>query len=170
MEDFDALKLGTDNQQLPLDGIEENRAAACALVRQATRQIQIVSRCLDPPVLNQAEISDAIRKLIRDNMRCQVLLLVLEPGVLAHRGHRLVNLAQQFASFIQCRKPDSRHEQFEQAFILVDQSGVLYRPLASRWNGIVNFHDPSQARQLATEFNKMWEFAVPDSNLHRLTL
>ncbi len=164
------LRLGEDARALQLSGMAEGRVAVRCLLEQATRTVRIASRLLDPALLNTPEVRDAVRGCISQQPRFQAHILVLEPQALARSGHVLLRLAQDYSSFVDLRVPSEVYREYNAFLLLVDECGVLHRPLAEGWHGIVNFNDPGRVRKLGHEFDKMWETASKDINLARMRL
>lgn len=168
--DFNGLKLGEDARTVQLSGLEDNRAATAALCTQATRVVRIASRLLDARVLNTMEVGDGLRGCISRQSRFQVRILVFDPEGLVRGGHVLLRLSQDFSSFVDIRVPADIYREYDAFLLLVDEAGVLHRPVAERWHGIVSFNDSSRVRLLGNEFDKMWETASKNANLARMRL
>lgn len=168
--DLGDLKLGVDTRTVQLSGLEDNRAATAALCAQATRIVRIASRLLDARVLDTVEVWDGLRGCISRQPRFQVRLLVFDPEGLVRAGHALLRLSQDFSSFVDLRVPAEIYREYDAFLLLVDEAGVLHRPVAERWHGIASFNDSSRVRLLGNEFDKMWETASKDVNLARMRL
>lgn len=167
---IEGLKLGADAQTVALSRVEDNRAAAISLCAQAARRVRIVSRRLDPPVLDVAQICDGLRAAISRQARFEVRILVLDPAGLARAGHALLRLSQDLSSYVDIRVPAETYREYDAFLLLADEVGVLHRPVADRWHAIVSFNDPGRVRSLGREFDRMWETASRDVNLTRMRL
>ena len=119
--------LGTTNELLELTRSEEVREHSLALGQQARHSVDIVSRHLDPMLYHNAAFADALRAMILDTRRAQVRLLVLDPAPLASQGHRLLELARHLTSFITMRTPAPEHKEFNEAWLVADNTGYLHR-------------------------------------------
>jgi hypothetical protein len=53
---------------------------------------------------------------------------------------------------------------------VADETGLVFRKQAHRYEGIVNFNDRGRCRQVLSDFNDSWEKSAPDPELRRLHL
>lgn len=56
------------------------------------------------------------------------------------------------------------------AFLVVDDCGVLIRPKPDEFKGYVLYNDPSRARQLQRQFDTAWEHSLSDPDLRSFLL
>ena len=168
--DFERLALGTDTELFEIDTSEQNRRAAAAMARQARRSVVIMTRHLDAAVYDQPEFSDAVRDLVVRSRRAEVRVLVKDSTPVLRDGHRLISLAQRLTSFMEIRVPARDHADFNEAFLLVDNVGYIHRNFSDRFEATFSFNDSKIVRGLGREFDSMWELALPDPSLRRLSL
>ncbi|HSS64906.1 MAG TPA: hypothetical protein VLS27_10750 [Gammaproteobacteria bacterium] len=168
--EFGDLKLGEDKEPVSVESGAEVRNASVSLVAQSRRTVEIVSRHLDPPVYDSSEFVDALRRFILDSSRSRVHIIVMDSRPILASGHRLLNLAQHLSSFVEIRRPGAKHADYNCAFMLADRTGSVFRPLADRFDGIVNFGDRRAALELGEIFEEIWTHAEPDPNLRRLRI
>jgi hypothetical protein len=167
---FEDYLLGQTQGSVQLETREENRLAALAMTRNARTTLDIVSRSLDRMVYDNSDFVKAVRYLVINNRRAYIRVLVHDVQPLISRGHGLVRLARRLSTFVSFRIPAKEHMHYNSAFLVADQTGVIYNPLADRYEGTVNFNDPPWARDLATLFDEIWDTGSPDPNLRRLHL
>lgn len=168
--EFETLELGEDKEAVSVESSAQVLEASLALLAQSRRTIEIISRHLDPPVYDTTEFAVTLRRFVLDSRRARVHIIVMDSRPILATGHRLINLAQQLSSFVEIRKPDSKHVSYNCAFLLADRIGSVYRQLADRFDGIVNFGDRRVALELGETFDEMWTHAEPDPNLRRLRI
>jgi hypothetical protein len=168
--DFENFVLKNAAQTVAIDSSEACRMAALSMARQAARSIDITSRQLDPKMYDNAEFCDAVSKLLIGSRRARVRVLVRHTEPVVKYGHRLVSLAQRLSSYIELRVPAREFDDYNAAFLLVDEAGVIYRRHSDTFEGIVNFNDPRKAQELGRQFDEMWQTATPDPNLRRAHL
>jgi hypothetical protein len=63
------------------------------------------------------------------------------------------------------------HEDYSanpESYLVVDSRGLIHRKLASRYEGIANFNNPSEATNLVHHFNEVWEQSYPELYFKRL--
>jgi hypothetical protein len=99
-----------------------------------------------------------------------VRVIVMDSTPIAGSGHRMIPLVQRLSSYIEIRNPGRQHASYNSAFLLADRVGSIYRSLADRFEGVVNFGDRRAAQGLSDLFEEMWPLAVPDPNIRRLNI
>lgn len=164
------LVLGETDLAFQVDRAEDLRAVMLALAQQGRRTLDIVSRHLDPALLDREDFADAVKAVALGSKYAEIRVLVLDPGPVVSRGHRLIQLAQRLSSFIQVRIPSPEHKEFNEAWLVVDKQGYAHRRFSDRFEATVNFNDPRLASQLGNRFDELWQRATPDPNLRRLHL
>ena len=162
--------LGTTDHAFEVDRAEALREVLLALTTQARRTVDIVSRHLDPTLLDRDDFIDALKAVALGSSRAQIRVLVLDPAPVVSHGHQLVELAQRLSSFIQIRVPAPEHREFNEAWLVADKLGYAHRRFSDRFEAMVNFHDPRLATHLTNRFDELWQRASPDPNLRRLHL
>ena len=158
---------GGDND-ISLSSRDEVKIMNIALTQQALRNIDIVSKQLDPGVFDTPDFIEAIKKLSIASKFTKVRILIKNSEHIAQNGHRLIDLIQQLTSSIEVRKISEEYKSYNEAFSLFDGKGVVYQRYADRYEGFANFNRPRLVTELTNFFNEMWEYSVPDSNLRRL--
>ncbi len=170
MDELKDRRLGESSGLIELSTSEEHREVALALASQATRSVDIVSRHLDPAVYDQAPLIEAIKQMALNHRRSQVRILVKDLQPILTGGHRLAALASRLSSFLDIRVPAVQHKDFNEAFMIVDETGFIHLELADRYEGIANFADRGNAGELRRKFEEMWAVATPDPNLRQMRI
>lgn len=164
------ISLPDSPDAIACDDAEGVRRANLWLIGEARRSVDIVSRYLDPALYDTEEFCAALRTLIVGTVRARIRILVLEPGPVVARGHRLVELAQRLTSFIQIRVPSPQHQDLSEAWLVVDDRSYLHRRTATRFEATGSTNSPRDAGRLTARFEEIWALAQPDANLRRLYL
>lgn len=163
-------KLGRDGGDISLATQEDNREAALALAGESRYTLHIYTRDLDHPVYDTDSFVEAVSQLARRAPQTHVYILVQDSQRVVKNGHRLVDLARRLTSHIEIRKPHEDYKDYNEAFLVADERGVIHRELADRHEGSVNFNAPLKARHLVKYFMEVWERSEPDPELRRLYL
>ena len=111
-----------------------------------------------------------MRKLAIRNRHVEIRILVFEPELVVRRGHKLLDLAGKVSSFIQMRKPSKDYDKFNEAVLIADEVGYLFRENAERYKAKLNFNSRRESKYLLEVFDSMWETAKPDPNLRRMLI
>ena len=168
MSEYEHYKLGVESQSLILDGSADNYGVALAMLQQTGRTVSILSRQMDGRLYDTAEFIQALSQLATQHPRCQIRLLIKEVEYLVKYGHRIIELSRHLSSTIGIRTIHEDYREYNEAFMVFDERGVIKRRYADRYEGTANFNDPKQARELLSFFDEVWNISEPDPNLRRL--
>jgi hypothetical protein len=168
MIDISHFILGETSETIHLDSSDDNRIVACALAKQSIRSIDIFTRHLDKRIYDDSEFVEAIKQLAVGHSHALIRILVQDSTRAAKQGHRLVNLGLEVTSKIKFHAPSKEHSEHNEAFMIVDHTGLVHRRQFDRYDGIACFNDPKQARELQARFDRGWEHSEPDPHLRRL--
>lgn len=170
MIENDSGSLGLGAEDLPFSTSLELRRLSVEMVGNARRQLDIVSRSLEPAVYDSVEFVDAVKKLAL-SPHGRVRILVLDPeSLLSYGGHRLVELAMRVSSHMEIRRPGPDHLEFNEAMLIADRMGVIHRKYSDRFEGIANFRARLWAARLSESFDLLWQNADIDPHFRRLML
>lgn len=173
------MEAGIEHQEmhLALDRPQAvtDRAAAVAvaldLVAGARRRLWVYSRELDPGLLDDRRVLEALRAFATGEPGREVQLL-LHDAVAPQRAHApLLPLAQRLPSVFAFREVvDPVDRAYAAAFLVNDAGGYYYRGLGHRFDGEAERDAPGRARQLAEQFRPVWERSRPCTELRALGL
>jgi len=166
--DFNDYKLGEQDKIIHLDSMEDNRNAAIALTKQCKNNVILQSYDLDPLIYDNADFVEAIRQVAVNSTRAKIQILIEDSRNVVSGGHRLIALMRQLTSFIEIRKINTDLKTLSDAFLICDETALIYRRQIHRYEGILNFNDRGRCRQILAEFRDSWEKAAPDPELRRL--
>ena len=165
-----AMRLGLDRPQAVGD-----RKGAVAITREiivaAQRRLWIHSRELDPGLLDDGLVLDALRAFATGTRGAEVQVL-LHDAAAPQRAHApLLSLAQRMPSAFAFREVDDPVDRaYAAAFIANDAGGYYYRGLGHRFDGEAERDGAGRARQLAETFRPVWERSRPCTELRALGL
>lgn len=172
-----------DDGAVPLEGVlgqtagtldiaerEQLGAVSLALVQQAQRTLDIVSRHLDPLLYDTEPFVAAVRRLVLGSRHARVRLLLLDSRPLVTQNHRLIELALKLSSYIAVRVPAAQHKQFNEALLIADGTGYVHRTFSDRYEADASFADRRVAARLGDRFEELWTRALPDPNFRKLHL
>ncbi|MGH8415419.1 MAG: hypothetical protein ACRESX_11880, partial [Gammaproteobacteria bacterium] len=145
-----------------------NRDAAVRLASEARMSLAMFTRDLDPAVYNTEEFATAVRQLALSSRYSRIRIVALDPTAAIKDGHRLIELGRRLSSFIEFRRPSADHAKLPESFLVADETGLLYRPMASRYEGFADPANPSEARVRLRLFDEIWERAEPELEFRRL--
>jgi predicted GNAT family N-acyltransferase len=153
-----------------LEGRSSIRSAGVRMATQASREICLLTRDLDPSLYDDPEFVDALRRLAVRRRDLPIKILVFDDAAVARGGHRLLPLIHRLTSRIAVRKVGEVHRERIDAFLLVDEAGYILRPHADVYQATADFGRSVEGRHLRAEFQQLWEQAEPCPDLRRLHL
>ena len=159
-----------NSTRLELTSAEDCRQATLALLKNTRRTIALFSRDLEPSIFGTVEFATALQRLALRSRFTHIRIVVINPGPAIRDGHRLIELARRLSSFIEFRRPGPDHAQMAESFLVCDETGVMYRPLANRYEGFADTSNPLEARKLLKTFAEIWSQAEPEQEFRRLGL
>jgi hypothetical protein len=163
-------QLGVTHQILPLETIPENKLATEHMLQQARHSIDILSRHMDKPIYNTNCFIELIVKLSRNNPRSEIRILIHDATNAVKEGHRLIQLSQKLSSFVHIRIIHSDYVQYNEAFLIADNVGLIHRQYSDRYEGTANFNAPLHAIRYKKLFTEIWEISEEDPQLRRLSI
>ncbi len=170
MNQLDQYSLGQTDSELELESREQNELAARTMVQQARRSLDIASRRLDPAIYDQVDFIESLKRMILNNRRVQIRVVVFEAQAISQRGHQLLQLAGNLSSFIELRQAAREHDDYNEDLLIADGCGYIHRLIGSRYEGGINFNDRRRAQSLLNTFEAIWTQATPSVYLRRLSL
>lgn len=144
------------------------RSATLDVVKSARRSLSIFSHDLDPSVYDRIEFLDAVKHLILTHKFSRIQILLVSPVSAVKNGHRLVELARRFNTFFEIRRIDEEYANRSDAFLIADETGVVYRLNAERWEGIADTHAPRIAKKYLAVFEEAWQHSEPEPEFRQL--
>lgn len=162
--------LGKDSRDIPLQYREEHRLICEQMAAQAQRSLRIISRHMDKAIYDTPVFIEHVSRLARKSKYSQIQLLVHDTLPAVHSGHRLIDLSQRLSSYVLIRKISSEYADFNAAFLIADDHGIVYRKLSDRYEGNANFNAPLHAREMTKLFMEIWELSLPDPQIRKLHL
>lgn len=170
MKDIAQMKLGKTDVSLHFEYPDDNRILAHSLVSQARNTVDIFTHDLEPVIYDTREFISALTQLAMHSQHSKIRVLIQDPSRCIREGHRMLELGQRLSSYIELRKPGYDHKNFNEAFLIADNTGLLHKHLSDHYEGVVNFNAPLEAGEKTKFFIDAWETAEIDPNLRRIYL
>lgn len=168
MDDLADHRLGESEDEILVSTREECRQLALTLAGQARRSLHIIGQVLDPALYDSSAFNQAVRDVVIAHPNNEVKVLVHDADTLVKHGHRLIELSRRLTSQFEIRKLTEDYSDFNEAYLIADQRGVLYRKQARRYDGVASFNDPARARELLRFFNEAWQRSQQFREFRRL--
>ena len=156
--------------RIVMTGKSDVRDAVLRVISGANRSLAIFSGDLEPGIYDDPEVLTAVKQMVLSRTYARIRVLVADSERAMRRSNRFVHLARRLSSFIEFRQLSEEHMGRPEAWLVADESGVVYRANRERWDGIADTREPSVARLYLQEFDQMWQHAVPAAELRRLSV
>jgi len=158
----------TQGRRWVLSSLDESRQAAIQVARVAQRKISIFTQDMDPGIYDHDDFLNAAKRLVLAKSYARIEVLIAEPARVVRGGNRLVALGRRLNTYIEFRNVHEDYRDHHEAFLVADDTALLYRVDASRWEGIADTHEPAVARRYLQLFTEIWEASVVEQELREL--
>ncbi|HDZ55444.1 MAG TPA: GNAT family N-acetyltransferase [Pseudomonas xinjiangensis] len=162
-------KLGDHRELLEVD---EHNAVQLAsdIALQARRELTIYAADQATWLFNRRDFIDCCEQLIAAHRKIRIRVLLHEASKDFLVGHSLGRLMHRFPSFceIRCQHPDLPRG--PEAYMLVDNSGILLLPRSPLRKGFTRFNSPDQVKRWRGTFDDLWASSRTDTELRRFQL
>lgn len=153
---------GNTVNDIHLDNIDDIGKFVIQLSATALRTVKIFTPNLEREIYDNEYFRNNLLKFARGNRHAQIQILVNDLSSAIHNGHQLIRLAQQLPSAMQIKTTPEDYQDTSMAFILVDQSGFVFKPDRNAQNAIYNTDCKHRANKLLEFFTPAWEQAEQD--------
>ncbi len=160
--------LGISAGQLWLDRRELIRNLGAQMANQAHRELLLFSHALDPDLYDQRPFLDALQTLALARPDLPVRILLYDSQTPCQNGHRLIELARRLTSRIAIRRVENDDQKRQDAFLIADRCGYIYRQIAGTMEAIADFNSPGEAGRLRTTFIQLWDRGTTDLQMRQL--
>ena len=150
-----------ETERLVLTSFEEVRDGVVKVAACAKRTITILTPDLEPGIYDSPEFLEVVKHLALAKRYARVRVLISEPERSVRNGNRLIALGRRLSTAIDFRNLNEEYRgKLPGAFIIADDTAVLYRMNARGHEGIMGTIEPAIARQHLDQFEKPWEVSA----------
>lgn len=135
---------------------EEARRAVIDVAGVATRRISIYTHDLDPGIYDDPDFLEIVKHLVLSQTYARIRVLIADPTRAIKNGNALVHLGRRLNTYIEFRHVRKDLRTHAESFCIADETALVYRLQASRWEGIADTYEPAVARLYAKMFDEIW--------------
>jgi hypothetical protein len=135
---------------------EEMRQAAIEVVSEASRKVSIFTHDLEPGIYDNSEFLEIVKKLVLSQTYARIRVLIADPSRAVKNGNNFVHLGRRLNTYIEFRHVREDLRTHAEAFCIADETALVYRLQASRWEGIADTHEPAVAKLYSKMFDEIW--------------
>ena len=146
----------------------ENRSAAAEIAAQAKRWISIYTPDLEPGIYDHEEFLDVAKRLVLAKRYARIRVLISEPHRTVRIGNRLVSVGRRLNSYIEFRNVHQDYRDHREAYLIADDTALLYRVEGRKWEGIADTYEPAVARRYLGLFDEIWNASEIEQELREL--
>ncbi|HEX9852646.1 MAG TPA: hypothetical protein VGA68_06510 [Woeseiaceae bacterium] len=135
---------------------EEARRAVIDVASVATRRISIYTHDLDPGIYDDPDFLEIVKHLVLSQTYARIRVLIADPTRAIKNGNAFVHLGRRLNTYIEFRHVRQDLRTHAESFCIADETALVYRLQASRWEGIADTFEPAVARLYAKMFDEIW--------------
>lgn len=170
-DDFAQRLLGKDETLVRTSSGIELCNAIDSMVAQAGHSIRILSHDTEPELYGRSEFTDLLAGFIgRRRKVAKIRVLIADPARALRSTHRLVALWHRFPSFIDLRELRDEYARTREAFLVVDEIGLVRRQDHEAPEAVISFRNIPAARDRAAWFDEAFARGAASTSLRRLSL
>jgi hypothetical protein len=162
--------LGESEDFIRLEGIEDFCKAERLLISQAKREVFILTPDLEPERFNEPEFASALSAFVRRSRFTDLRILVADPAIAIRWGHHVVTLGRRLTSNLKIRQLTGDDARRPEAWMVVDDIGMLRRDGHEGFSGVMNPKAIPHAQKARRDFIDMWERSSEIKDFRQLHL
>ena len=151
-----------------VSGFEESRAAAAEIAAQSRRWISIYTPDLEPGIYDHDDFLNVVKRLVLAKRYAKIRVLISEPRRTVRIGNRFVSVGRRLSSFIQFRNVHEDYRDHREAYLIADDTALLYRVEGRKWEGIADTYEPAVARRYLALFDEIWNASEVEHEMREL--
>lgn len=168
---LDVQRLGESDEVLRTDSMADLIAVTDHMTAQARFNLRILAPDTEPEIYGRDAFGRLVSELIASRPRvARIRLLLVDPSRARHQTHRLIELWHRFPSFIEIRELRDVYANTREAFLLVDDVGLVRREERENRDAVITYKSRTTAPGRAAWFDEAWEHSVPCTALRRVSL
>lgn len=168
MENLDPFILGETSQVIDFDSSSEHQVLASHMASQALQSLRLLTPDLEAAIYDSEPFLHALTRLATRSKYAKIEILLSQSMRAVKNGHRIIELARRFPTYIHIHSPAAEHRGFSNSVLIADERGYIEKNSAERYEGTASFNDPLKVRELTAHFRELWGKSAPDSELRRL--
>jgi len=136
---------------------EELRQAIIDVAAETTRKLSIFTHDLEPGIYDDPDFLDIIKRLCLSQAYARIRVLIADPTRAIKNGNNFVHLGRRLNTYIEFRHVREDLRTHAESFCIADETALVYRLQASRWEGIADTYEPAVAKLYGKMFDEIWQ-------------
>ena len=147
---------------------EEMRQAVIDVAREASRKISIFTHDLEPGIYDDPDFLEVIKRFILSQAYSRIRVLIADPTRAIKNGNNFVHLGRRLNTYIEFRHVREDLRTHAESFCIADETALVYRLQANRWEGIADTYEPAVAKLYSTMFDEIWLASEVETEFRQL--
>ncbi len=135
---------------------EEMKQAVLEVVSESSRKVSIFTHDLEPGIYDNPEFLEIVKRMVLSQAYARIRVLIANPSRAVKTGNNFVHLGRRLNTYIEFRHVREDLRTHAEAFCIGDETSLVYRLQADRWEGIADTYEPAVARLYGTMFDEIW--------------
>ena len=135
---------------------EEMLQAVMDVSKVATRKVSIFTHDLETGIYDDLDFLEIIKRLVLSQAYSRVRVLIANPARAIKNGNAFVQLGRRLNTYIEFRHVREDLRTHAESFCIADETALVYRLQAHRWEGIADTYEPAVARLYGKMFDEIW--------------
>ena len=158
-------------QRRILSSFEDNQNAVVEVAAVAERTLAILTPDLEPGIYDHEKFLEVVKRLVLSKRYARVRVLISDPSRTIRNGNRLVALARRLNTYIEFRNANEDYcEDHPEAFLIADNTSLLFRADARKNEGMVGINEPGIACKHLELFERIWQASEIQRELRELRI
>ena len=135
---------------------EEMRQAVIDVAREAKRKVSIFTHDLEPGIYDDPDFLEVIKRCVLSQTFARIRVLIADPSRAIKNGNNFVYLGRRLNTYIEFRNVREDFRTHAESFCIADDTALVYRLQANRWEGIADTYEPAVAKLYSRMFDEIW--------------
>jgi hypothetical protein len=147
---------------------DEMRQAVIEVAREASRKVSIFTHDLEPGIYDNPDFLEVIKRLVLSQAYSRIRVLIADPSRAIKNGNDFVHLGRRLNTYIEFRHVREDLRTHAESFCIADETALVYRLQANRWEGIVDTYEPAVAKLYGKMFDEIWLASEVEAEFRQL--
>lgn len=147
---------------------EEMRRAVIDVAREARRRVSILTHDLEPGIYDDPDFLEVIKHLVLSQTYARIRVLIADPTRAIKNGNAFVQLGRRLNTYIEFRHVREDLRTHPEAFCMADETALVYRTNAARWEGIADTYEPGVCKTYGQTFDEIWQASEVELEFRQL--
>jgi hypothetical protein len=144
------------------------RLAAIDVASQATRRLSIFTHDLDPGIYDDPDFLEVVKHMVLSRRYARIRVLIADPTRAIKNGNQFVYLGRRLNTYIEFRNVREDLRTHPESYCIADDTALVYRLEASRWEGIADTYEPAVAKMYGSTFDDIWQASEVEIEFRQL--